>query len=356
MGLFGKKKKKKKEEEEGEEEDVQDEKQLKKKKRKPRKKKKVPPKPWGKKERKTLAIFLLGTILISAFLSFRARSWKLPGLPRLSIPKFKVPILGEEKIVIEGDISKKEITEEIIEGFKSKTYGLTGVYGLYVFNLDSSISYGVEQETVFQAASLIKLPVMVGMYLEEELGKLNLDDTYILREEDKVGGSGSLSLKSEGYEVTYRELIQLMGKQSDNTAYNIALYTLGKDRTEQIISSIGMENTSVEENKTTPEDIGLFFKKLWEGAILKKDDQDELLSFLTNTIYEDHLAAGIPSDIRVAHKYGREVSVVNDAGIVYTDNPYVVVLMGQGVMVEEADLVFPELSRFIYEAESADDL
>jgi len=73
---------------------------------------------------------------------------------------------------------------------------------------------------------------------------------------------------------------------------------------------------------------------------------------LTDTIYEEHLVKGIPEDIKVAHKYGREVHVVNDAGIVYVDNPYIVVIMTKGVIESEADEIFPELSKIIFDFES----
>jgi beta-lactamase class A len=347
MKLFGKKKKKK---EEGEE-DEEEEQSKKKKKRKPRKKKKTPPKPWGRKERAILAGLFVGTIVVSATLSIRARSWKLPGLPRLSVPRIRIPFLSEEKIIIEGDRESSGVTERITKEFEYKTNDLSGVYGLYVIRLDSGTTYGVEEETVFQAASLIKLPVMAGIYMEEESGRLDLDDIYSLKEEDKVGGSGGLYQEEEGFTLTFREIVKRMGLESDNTAFNIALNILGKDRVREVIDELGMKDTSLDENETTPKDIGLFFKKLWEGKIVSEENRDELLSFLTNTVYEDHLAAGISSEVGVSHKFGREVNVVNDAGIVYSENPYVVVIMSKGVIMDEADKVFPELSSFVYREE-----
>lgn len=338
--------------EEEEEEEGEEEKESSKKKKRPRKKRKTPPKPWGKRERIALAIILVATMVISAILSIRARSWKVPGLPRLKIPKIVIPFLGREEIVIEGDKGKNSEIEKITDRFKNETNGLSGVYALYVVRIGSGVDYGVEKESIFQAASLMKLPVMAGMYLWKESGKLNLDEVYILKDEDKVGGSGNLYWEDEGFALTYRRLVELMGKYSDNTAFNITVKILGKDKIQKMIDNMGMVNTSFGKNETTPRDIGLFFEKLWEGEILEEENRDELLSFLTDTIYEDHLVAGVPAEIRVAHKYGRDVNVVNDAGIVFSRNPYIVVLMSQGIMMDEADKAFPEISQFIYSAEN----
>ena len=82
--------------------------------------------------------------------------------------------------------------------------------------------------------------------------------------------------------------------------------------------------------------------------MLSKEDSEEMLGFLTDTIYESWLAAGIPENVRVAHKFGREIHVVNDGGVIYYEKPFVLVIMSKGVIESEADEVFPQLSRSIF--------
>ena len=74
-----------------------------------------------------------------------------------------------------------------------------------------------------------------------------------------------------------------------------------------------------------------------------------MLKFLTDTDFEDHLTVGLSNETSLAHKYGREVHVVNDAGVVLSDNPFVVVIMSNGVVESEADDVFPTLSKIVFE-------
>jgi beta-lactamase class A len=306
--------------------------------------------PWGKKERSLVFYVLLATILTSTILAFSARSWKLPGLPKISLPSF-----WSGTIVIEKDKAELDETAvETISSFKEKTNSLSGVYGFYVIRLNSGVSYGVNEGDIFEPASLNKLPVMLAMYIEAENGNIDLETEYALKDSDKVAGSGSLYGKSEGYELTYRDILSYMGKESDNTAANIAKNLLGEEKIVQAINTVGMDNTVVigEDQKTTPYDIGLFFQKLWEGDVISKKHRDEILGYLTDTIYEEWLAAGIPSSTDVAHKYGRETHIVNDAGIIFTDEPFILVLLSKGVVEREADQVFPELSRAIYRQES----
>ena len=110
-----------------------------------------------------------------------------------------------------------------------------------------------------------------------------------------------------------------------------------------------MNNTSLSKNSTTPFDIGLFFNKLWQNEIINENDRNELLSYMTNTVYEDWLSKGVPSGISVSHKYGREVGVVNDAGIVFSEPKYIAVIMSKDADLKEADMAFPSLSQILYE-------
>jgi len=304
-------------------------------------------KPWGKKERYWVLGVLLGTILVSGILAMSARSWKLPGLPRFSLPSF-----GSGTIIIEkkgNDLN--ETAKEVINAFREKTKSLSGVYGLYVIRLSDNTSYGISQNETFEAASLIKLPVMAAFYMEAENGDLDLETEYSLKDEDKVSGSGSLYGKPEGTILSYEDLVRYMGQQSDNTAFNVAINILGEEKVKETIKEIGMTGTSYEENETTPYDIGLFFQKLWDGEIVSKKSRDKILDSLTDTIYEEWLVAGIPDGIDVAHKFGREVHVINDAGIVFTDEPFVLVILSKGVVEREADEIFPELSKTVYDRE-----
>ncbi len=342
MRIPGRKKKKDEDEYEEEEAPV----------KKKRRRKKESQKPWGRKERILIAVLLIFTIGTSGVLALSAREWKLPGLPRLKLPSISLPFVGEETIVIEGNKSDQSKADQVTSEFKSLTSGLSGVYGLYVVRLSNGSSYGVNENEAFEAASLVKLPVMAAMYIEEEAGSWKLEDKYELKEGDKVGGSGSLSGKPVGYTLTYRDLIRLMGKQSDNTAFSIARNLLGEEKINEVINQIGMTGLNPVNNEMTPRDAGIFFEELWNGNIINKENRDELLGFLTDTIYEEHLAAGIPDNVRVAHKYGREVHVVNDAGVVFSEKPLVVVVMSKGVVESEADKAFPELARTVFNIEN----
>jgi beta-lactamase class A len=294
-----------------------------------KKKRKEPPKPWGRPERLTVLIVILITVLTSVILSLSARNFKLPGLPRISLPSFN---WGEDIFYIEGDKGGREKAEKARNYFKDKTRNLSGLYAINVVRLLDGTSYGVNENEEMQAASLIKLPLMTLVYKKDEAGQLDLDE--------KVSGSNS----------TYRELVEAMGQRSDNVAQTTLVKTFGEEEVQKYIENIGMTKTSLDKNETTPEEIGLFFKMLWEGKLTTEKHKEELLGYMTDTIFEDWIIKGI-GEVKVAHKYGREVHVVNDAGIVFAAKPFVLVLMSDGAIETEADSVIPAVAREIYEIE-----
>lgn len=281
-----------------------------------KRKRKEPPKPWGKKERIIVLSILLLTVLISLFLDLSSRNFKFPGLPRLKLTKPGFGIFKDKTIII-GNRREEQVAmkEKIIKEFNDKTKELSGVYALYVVNLDSNYFFGVGEDEIMQAASLIKLPLML-------FADGKVDDAKI----------------------------EAMGKRSDNTVFKELVNKFGQDNLQKYIDSLGMTNTSLEKNETTPKEIGNLLANIYRDQKNSvSGNGGKILGFLTETIFESWLRAGIPQEIKVAHKYGREVHVINDAGIVFSDKPFVLVIMTDGVVEREADGVIPELAKLVYE-------
>lgn len=361
MNLFGKRSEDEEidEEEFGQEEELDEDRKLTRKFRdlKPenKKKRKEPPKPWGKKERIIVLVFFLATTIVSALMFLFSHNLKFPGLPKISVTKidFKNPFaeqvihLGQKSDFSESDNKAKDI----VSFFEREIQPLSGFYGFFVVRNDGT-SYGVSKQVKFQGASTLKLPLMIFVYKMYEGGSINLDSKYILQEKDKIAGSGKMALETPGKEYTYRALVELMGKNSDRTAYKVMKDVVGEDKLRQFINEIGMIDTDIETGITTPLDMATLLQKLLKEEILKEPDRDEILRYLTDTDYEDWIVKGIPKNIKVPHKFGQDTGVVADAGIVLTDQPYILVIMSQGIVSSEADTFFPKFSEYIYRTEN----
>lgn len=365
MKLFGKKKEEEFEEDDvldSENEEILENKRLKKKLRdlssENKKNRKEPPKPWGKKERLIVGGFFIVTTLAAMLMFLYSHDYKFPGLPRITFKGINLANPFAEEIIQIGQKSDSLKDDDraltAISHFKKYTTPLSGHYGFFVTRLNGGGGYGVSNNEKFQGASLLKLPLMVLVYKKSEEGSLDLETKYTLKAEDKVKGSGFLYTADDGTVYTYRELVEFMGKNSDRTAYKVMKQIVGEVELKNYVNEIGLKNTNIETGETTPDDMGLIFKKIWNGNLVNETNKKELLSYLTNTIYEKWITAGVPKEIKVAHKFGIDTGVMADGGIIETKNPYVLIIMGQGIAQSDADVLFPKISKDIYEIEISD--
>ena len=224
----------------------------------------------------------------------------------------------------------------VLNQIKDLTQDLSGTYGIYVYRFKDEKDYGLNERKVFPAASLNKLPVMIIVYQQAEEDKLDLETEYILKEADKVKGAGILRTKPAGTKYTYRQLIEYMGQYLDNTAFKVMRQVTGETTLDQ----------------ATPEEIGILFKKLYKERIISDEHRDELLQFLTNTGFEDRIPKGLPEEIRVAHKIGTLTGIYSDAGIIFAEEPFILVIMSKDARESEALEVLPQITQAVWNFET----
>lgn len=252
-------------------------------------------------------------------------------------------------VIFEGNSRPKEFdASAIVAEVKQLTERARGEYGFYVFRFSDGESYGLREKNIFPAASLMKLPVILSLYRQAEAGKIDLTTEYRLEAKDRRDGAGVMPGKPLGTIYTYRQLAEAMGQYSDNTAFTALRRILGDEEIAKTISDLDLTNTSLVDFNTTPENMGRFFKLLYEGNFLTLIHREEIFRFLTKTAFENWIPAGIPPDIRVAHKIGRDLGTFNDAGIVFGENPYVLAIMSKDTREDEAKIILPKISKAIW--------
>ena len=72
-----------------------------------------------------------------------------------------------------------------------------------------------------------------------------MDEKIVLREKDKVPGSGVLKELSHGLEISFRDLVELTMIVSDNTATDLVAEKVGLDNVNSTLRHLGLEKTAV---------------------------------------------------------------------------------------------------------------
>lgn len=265
----------------------------------------------------------------------------------------------QEKFEAEKDQSSQN--RNFLSVLRDKISRLQGSYAIYVFRLSENKGYGINEDAIIPAASIMKVPIMLAVMKKVENGQLKMDGEYVLRDEDKQSGSGPIEFMAEGTKLSVQQLTEYMMKNSDNTAPVVLINMLGKDAVKKEILSLGMESTDFENNTTTAFDVGLMWRKIYEMK------NEEINNLLENSIYEDRLPVGLPDTVDVIHKVGTGDGVWADGGIIQCPmsnvpampagrqcpiEPLVIVILNKDVDASESAEMVPSLTKEIWEYET----
>ncbi len=230
--------------------------------------------------------------------------------------------------------------QKILEGIERELEALPGHVGFYYKSLVTGKEYGVREEEIYSAASVIKFPLFLHILAECEQGRMSLDDEIVTEEEDKVPGCGAISLFTGRVKTDLRTLCRLMICISDNTATNRLIRYCGFEEIERGFVAMGLEKTKIRRylfdaettakgirNTISPKELGLLFQRLYRGEFVSREVSDYALDVLLDQQI-GHKLGGKLEDVAIAHKTGEDSGLSNDLGIVYADKPFVLCFTG----------------------------
>lgn len=179
-------------------------------------------------------------------------------------------------------------------------------YGVFVKNLKTGETYGYNQNLKFETASLYKLWVMGAVF--EKISKGELSNSPV-----------------------NQQAIEKMITLSDNDAATLLVDEVGNSGIDNFLSEYKFLSSSFENTpSSTPEDIGLFFDRLYNGAIVSPTYSLKMIDILKRQKINDRLPKYLPSEVTIAHKTGELDQYKNDAGIIFTNKgDYIIVVMSK---------------------------
>ena len=250
-----------------------------------------------------------------------------------------------------------------------------GDVGLMVKNLDTGETYQYHSDDVMPTASLIKFPVLIELYRQAEQGTLSLNQQIVLKETDKVPGSGILTQHfNNEAELSLHTIARLMITYSDNTATNLVLDQIGigsvaKTMTEmgfpetQIHSKVFRRDTSIALERsqkyglgsTTAKDMVALLEKLQRKTLLTPPSCDAILAHLLTCDDKSKLARKLPPGVKLYHKTGAVNECRTDAGLISTPKGTIAIAIltnnnkdTSWTDANEAELLCSQVSEMVY--------
>lgn len=243
---------------------------------------------------------------------------------------------------------------------------LPGRVGLYYRDLRTGEQYGIRDEEVFTAASIIKLPIMAELYRQFGEGQLSPDHLCEIRREEKVPSCGAVSYIHDGALLTLQDLCNLMIVISDNSAANMLASRIGLLHINRFMSELGLRRTRMERllfdsdsarkgrrNTFCLSDIGRLLTLLWEGKVVSADASRKMLDILKLQQIEYKMGGMLPETVPVAHKTGEDTGITHDAGIVYAARPFVLCFASEDTDTAETRQFISHATYAVYKAHEA---
>ena len=235
--------------------------------------------------------------------------------------------------------------------------------GIYIKDLHHNLEWSYHADDLFPAASLIKVPVMCGVFEKIHRGELSLNSQLTLRRRTRMGGSGSLKWAREGSSYTVRRLLEKLIHESDNSAMMLLIDEVGMGYLQRFFPSMGLVYTEIYpdglrltsgsvryENYTTPREMGGMFEKMYRHQMVDQFASELMLDILKSNPSRSRLAKELPVGWELAHKTGLLRRACHDVGIVFSpQGDYVIaVLTGRNQSYTAAKDLIINLGKTTY--------
>ncbi len=284
--------------------------------------------------------------------------------------KFTKPLLAYDSAESSKEFSEYQPLEQSIQKFINgkKLSGDLDNASVYYRNLNEGRWVGINENDNYNPASLFKVPLMIA-YLklaENNPEILNKNLTYtkdISDSTENIPYESPTKLKvNSSYSV--EQLLQAMIIDSDNGAKDILLNNIDRNDLSEIYTDLGIADPDNSSNYLiSPKIYSLFFRILYNSTYLDPKYSELALSWLNQATYKDGLAAGIPDNINISHKFGEHVEVskdnnsinlieLHDCGIIYkSQNPYLLCVMTKSTQdnIKGLEIAIGQISKLVYD-------
>lgn len=292
------------------------------------------------------SLFLIGLILNTA--SSKNKNQTL-------INPLSESLIEKGKNILTSEKAKENELEKIVTDALSDSEGR---YAIAIKNLQNDNQYFINENAIFETASLYKLFVMATVLEQIGNGTLSYDqvlsqDIPILNEKFGIA-TDSAELKEGSITLKVDDALTKMVTISDNYS---ALLLSERVRISNVTKFL--EENEFDKSRmgtlggspiTTASDVLLFFEKLYKGQIIDKKNSDSMLALLKNQELNSKLPKYLPENIEMAHKTGELGRLSHDAGIVYNPSgDYIIVVLSETSTPLEANEKMAEISKEIYE-------
>jgi beta-lactamase class A len=210
------------------------------------------------------------------------------------------------------DPALQETLRGLVEGFE-------GEVGVYVRHLLTGATAEVRADETFPTASLIKVPLLIGVFDAEARGALDLDAPLVYHDSlRRSDGDDLAAYLPTGARIAPIKLAFLMTALSDNTASVWLQDTIRPETINAWLERHGFERTRLNSRtpgreeafrqwgwgQTSPREIAELMVWIREGRAVSPEASARMYRLLSGSFWHEEGLAPLPPTLQVASKQG----------------------------------------------------
>ena len=271
--------------------------------------------------------------------------------PLLDVELPEGEIIGSEPMPFKRRIDS--LVRRQIEG------GLAQEISVYYRDLHDGPWFGINEDAIFNPASMMKVPVMVAWLKRAERDPRVLDRTFVYSGAEDMSALQDLlptHTITHGKRYTVDELLHFMMNYSDNNATALLYSNMSAPELDAVLDNMDVDNRIVDnENAISVHGYSGFFRILYNATFLNREMSERALELLSHEDFPQGIIAGVPPGIVVAAKFGEfaqgEKKQLHEFGLIYHQrHPYILGIMTRGGDFLKQKEVIAAISREVFAA------
>jgi beta-lactamase class A len=217
------------------------------------------------------------------------------------------------------DAASYKTDKKLEARLRALTDSFHGVAGVYVRNLKTGKEVCINADTVFPTASIIKVPILVGIFDKIRQGAYKYDQPLVYRDSMARKGSGLMQFFKDSAQTDLRTAITLMITHSDNTtAVWCERLAGGGVDINAWLEAHGFQHTRLnnrtpgrEQNRqlygwgqTSPREMARLVTMIRNGEAVSPEASQTMYRIMTQSFWNEYALSQLPPYVQAASKQG----------------------------------------------------
>jgi beta-lactamase class A len=228
-------------------------------------------------------------------------------------------------------IEKTSVDKKLTAKLEVALAGFHGEVGVYVRNLKTNRVAAVNADTIFPTASMVKVPIMCGLFDKINKGEIKFDQELIYRDSLKYD-NGVVGSFKDSTKIALPKVVHLMISLSDNTG-SLWLQAMagGGAAINQWLESNGFASTRVNSRtpgrkdgqakygwgQTTPHEMAELVAMIRNGKAINPATSERMYRYLGMQFWDGEAISQIPPYIKTAAKSGAVNQAKSEALVIH---------------------------------------